>query len=64
MYAKLIDGVLQYAPKNFLTESGQYIANFNNNEDLMIKEIKVYEYKVSKLKTNYRFDLNSWLKEL
>lgn len=37
MYAKLINGVLQYAPKNFLTESGQYIANFNKNEDLMIK---------------------------
>ena len=37
MYAKLIDGALQYAPKNFLTESGQYISNFNNNEDLMIK---------------------------
>lgn len=35
MYAKLNNGIIQYAPKNFMADNGQYITNFNNNEVLM-----------------------------
>jgi len=34
MYAKLNNGVINYAPKNYVTENGQYIANFNKNVGL------------------------------
>ena len=35
MYAKLNNGVIQYAPKNFMTDKGQLITNFNKNKTLM-----------------------------
>lgn len=36
-YAKLINGVLEYAPVNFTTPSGSLIVNFNKNITLMKK---------------------------
>lgn len=41
VYAKLNNGIITYAPKNFRTESGQLIVNFNKNAELM----KKYNYK-------------------
>jgi hypothetical protein len=41
MYGKIIDGVLEYAPKNFSLPNGQMIINFNRNENIM----KKYGYK-------------------
>ena len=43
--------------------------DFTKNEDRKSIPIEYFEshgieIKVNKLKTNYRFDLNSWLKEL
>lgn len=37
MYGKLIDGVLKYAPTNYLTENGKMIFNFNTNIDAMLE---------------------------
>lgn len=37
MYGKLIDGVLKYAPTNYLTENGKMILNFNTNTDVMLE---------------------------
>ena len=36
MYAKVKDGVLQYAPLNYLTDEGIMIFNFNKNVDAMV----------------------------
>lgn len=41
MLAKIINGRLQYAPRNYSTDNGQLIINFNKNEELM----KQYGYK-------------------
>lgn len=41
MYGKIIEGYLYYAPKDFKTNDGELIVNFNNNEELMI----LYGYK-------------------
>lgn len=41
MYGKLINNILHYAPKNYTTESGNLIVNFNQNEELL----KEYGYK-------------------
>lgn len=41
MLAKIINGRLQYAPRNYRTDNGQLIINFNKNEELM----KQYGYK-------------------
>lgn len=41
MLAKIINGVLSYAPTNYKTDNGQLIVNFNKNEDIMRK----YGYK-------------------
>lgn len=35
MYAKLNNGVINYAPKNFMTDNGQLITNFNKSKTLM-----------------------------
>ena len=37
MYGKLIDGVLKYAPTNYLTENGKMILNFNTNIEIMLE---------------------------
>ena len=37
MYGKLIDGVLKYAPTNYLTETGKMILNFNTNIEVMLE---------------------------
>ena len=37
MYGKLIDGVLKYAPTNYLTENGKMILNFNTNIEVMLE---------------------------
>ena len=37
MYGKLIDGVLKYAPTNYLTENGKLIFNFNTNTEVMLE---------------------------
>ena len=37
MYGKLIDGVLKYAPTNYLTENGKMILNFNTNTEVMLE---------------------------
>ena len=37
MYGKLIDGVLKYAPTNYLTENGKLIFNFNTNIEVMLE---------------------------
>lgn len=37
MYGKLIDGVLKYAPTNYLTENGKMIFNFNTNTEVMLE---------------------------
>ena len=36
MYAKVKDGVLQYAPTNYLTDDNKMILNFNKNVEAMI----------------------------
>ena len=36
MYAKVRDGVLQYAPTNYLTDDSKMIFNFNKNVEAMI----------------------------
>lgn len=36
MYAKVKDGVLQYAPTNYLTDDNKMILNFNRNVEAMI----------------------------
>lgn len=41
MLAKIINGVLRYAPSNYKTDNGQIIVNFNKNEDIM----KQYGFK-------------------
>ena len=41
MLAKIINGRLQYAPRNYSADNGQLIINFNKNEELM----KQYGYK-------------------
>lgn len=42
MFAKLNDGVLQYAPKNYKNSNGNIIVNFNKNEELL----RNYGYKI------------------
>ena len=37
MYGKLIDGVIKYAPTNYLTENGKMIFNFNTNTEVMLE---------------------------
>ena len=37
MYGKLIDGVIKYAPTNYLTENGKLIFNFNTNTEVMLE---------------------------
>ena len=37
MYGKLIDGVIKYAPINYLTENGKMILNFNTNIEVMLE---------------------------
>lgn len=37
MYAKLNDGVIEYAPINYTLSDGRVIVDFNNNEVLMRK---------------------------
>ena len=37
MYGKLIDGVIKYAPTNYLTENGKLIFNFNTNIEVMLE---------------------------
>ena len=37
MYGKLIDGVIKYAPANYLTENGKMILNFNTNTEVMLE---------------------------
>ena len=37
MYGKLIDGVIKYAPTNYLTETGKMIFNFNTNTEVMLE---------------------------
>ena len=37
MYGKLIDGVIKYAPTNYLTETGKMILNFNTNIEVMLE---------------------------
>ena len=37
MYGKLIDGVIKYAPTNYLTENGRMILNFNTNIEVMLE---------------------------
>lgn len=37
MYGKLINGVLKYAPTNYLTENGKMILNFNTNIEVMLE---------------------------
>lgn len=37
MYGKLINGVLKYAPTNYLTENGKMIFNFNTNIEVMLE---------------------------
>lgn len=37
MYGKLIDGVIKYAPTNYLTETGKMILNFNTNTEIMLE---------------------------
>ena len=41
MFAKFIDGALQYAPFNYKTDDGQIIVNFNKSEIIM----KQYGFK-------------------
>ena len=36
MYAKVKDGVLQYAPLNYLTDDNKLILNFNKNIEAMV----------------------------
>lgn len=36
MYAKVKDGVLQYAPLNYLTDDNKLILNFNKNTEAMV----------------------------
>ena len=40
-YAKIIDGNIEFAPKNYVTEDGATIINFTNDEDIMLQ----YGYK-------------------
>ncbi len=37
MYGKLINGVIKYAPANYLTETGKMIFNFNTNIEVMLE---------------------------
>ena len=37
MYGKLINGVIKYAPTNYLTENGRMILNFNTNIEVMVE---------------------------
>ena len=37
MYGKLINGVIKYAPTNYLTENGKMILNFNTNTEVMLE---------------------------
>ena len=37
MYGKLINGVIKYAPTNYLTENGRMILNFNTNIEVMLE---------------------------
>ena len=37
MYGKLIDGVIKYAPTNYLAENGKIIFNFNTNTEVMLE---------------------------
>lgn len=37
MYGKLINGVLKYAPTNYLTENGKMIFNFNTSIEVMLE---------------------------
>ena len=37
MYGKLINGVIKYAPTNYLTENGKMIFNFNTNIEVMLE---------------------------
>ena len=37
MYGKLVDGVIKYAPTNYLTENGKLIFNFNTNIEVMLE---------------------------
>ena len=37
MYGKLINGVIKYAPTNYLTENGKMIFNFNTNTEVMLE---------------------------
>ena len=37
MYGKLIDGVIKYAPTNYLAENGKIIFNFNTNIEVMLE---------------------------
>lgn len=37
MYGKLINGVIKYAPTNYLTENGKMILNFNTNIEVMLE---------------------------
>ena len=41
MFAKIINGVLHYAPVNYKTDLGHVIVNFNTNEEMMLQ----YGYK-------------------
>lgn len=41
MYGKLTNDFLYYAPKNFTTDTGEVIVNFDKNDNLM----KQYGYK-------------------
>ena len=50
MFAKIINGVLYYAPVNYKTDLGQVIVNFNTNEEMMLQ----YGYKnVIDIKPDY-----------
>ena len=37
MYGKLIDGVIKYAPTNYLTDDNKMIFNFNTNTEVMLE---------------------------
>ena len=50
MYAKLVDNIFQYAPKNYKTKDKNLIINFNQDKEFM----KEYGYKeVIDIKPNY-----------
>lgn len=36
MFGKIVNGVLQYAPKDLMLDSGEVIVDFNQNEKLML----------------------------